>query len=145
MTDPASIHGGTSAELEERGVVPAGCATGRRFAIVNVWRSIDCERPITTLPLAMLDAATVRPEQCFRYALVNAESDPPLAGYANSVGHDAEHRWYYFDRMRSDEALLLYTFDGTASPPRFVFHSAVDTGGGGPPRKSIEVRCLAVF
>ena len=49
------------------------------------------------------------------------------------------------DRMVADEALLLYTYDGTASPPRFVFHTAVDTGRDGPPRRSIEVRCLAIF
>ena len=47
--------------------------------------------------------------------------------------------------MVADEALLLYTFDGAASPPRFVFHTAVDTGGDGTPRKSTEVRCLGVI
>lgn len=135
------------AELEELQVVPAGRAAGRRFAIVNVWRSIDAVQPITSLPLAMLDAATVQPEECFRYALVNAEAEPPLAGYANSVGHSDAHRWYYYDKMVADEALLLYTYDGNTSPPRFVFHTAVDTGGGEdrPPRRSIEVRCLAIF
>ena len=133
------------AELEERGVVPPGCATGRRFAVVNVWRSIDGAHPVMSLPLAMLDAATVRLEDCFRYALVNAEHEPPLAGFTNNVGHSMAHRWYYYDRMVADEALLLYTYDGTASPPRFVFHTAVDTGRDGPPRRSIEVRCLAIF
>ena len=53
--------------------------------------------------------------------------------------------------MRHEEALLFYTYDGTAPlAPRFVFHTALgDTGGGGeaaaPPRRSIECRCLALF
>ena len=54
--------------------------------------------------------------------------------------------------MRHEEALLFYTYDGTAplEGPRFVFHTALgDTGGGGeaaaPPRRSIECRCLVLF
>ena len=54
-------------ELEATGVVPEGHAANRRWSIVNVWRSI-AEQPVQTLPLAVLDAATVVADDCFSCA-----------------------------------------------------------------------------
>jgi len=134
-------------ELEDAGVVPAGIgASGRPWSIVNVWRNIDTQ-PIQSLPLAVLDAATVAVEDTFTYALVVAEADPPLVGMNNGVSFSEQHAWYHYPSMTRDEALLFYTYDGTYSPPRFVFHCAFDDGRGSkaPPRQSIECRCLALF
>ena len=135
-------------ELEEAGLVPAGLVGGRRWAIVNVWRSLDAEGPITEKPLAVLDASTVAADETFTYALVH-EDQPPLVGYNNSVAVSPAHEWFYFSGMRADEALLFFTFDGSTSPARFVFHSAIDLDGAGAarprPRRSIECRCLAVW
>ena len=76
----------------------------------------------------------------------------PLRGASPQVGFSERHAWYYYPHMRHEEALLFYTYDGTAplEGPRFVFHTALgDTGGGGeaaaPPRRSIECRCLVLF
>ena len=59
------------------------------------------------------------------------------------------HRWYYYPRLRADEALLIKTYDsledGTA---RFSAHTAFDdptAAAGAPPRESIEVRALVFF
>ena len=134
-------------ELEDMGIVPAGTgASGRAWSIINVWRNIDSQ-PIQSLPLAVLDAATVDAETTFTYALVVDEMDPPLVGMNNGVSFSEQHGWYHYPRMTRDEALMFYTFDGTHSPPRFVFHCAFDDGHGAmaPPRKSIECRCLVLF
>ena len=143
-------------QLEEEGVVPAGLAAGRPWSVVNVWRSIDEVHPVQSLPLAVLDASTVSADDTFTYALVMNEVSPPLVGFNNGVGFCEEHRWYYYSQMTHDEALLFYTYDGTfqSAQPRFVFHTAIDTGTGtgtgagtghAVPRKSIECRCLAIF
>jgi len=134
-------------ELEETGIIQEGAADGRRWSIINVWRNMDASEPITALPLAVLDAATVRAEETFTYALV-VEGDEPLVGFNNGVSHSEAHDWYYYPGMTRDEALLFYTFDGQCSPPRFVFHTAFHNDAAppnAPPRRSIECRCLALF
>lgn len=139
-------------ELEAAGLVPRGVAEGRRWAIINVWRSLD-DLPIEEKPLAVLDAATVAHADMFTYALIN-EGPPALVGFNNSVGFSPTHKWFYFSKMEADEALLFYTYDGSSAPPRFVFHSAIDVqaddakaeqGSSVRPRRSIECRCLAVW
>ena len=130
----------------DAGVVPAGIgASGRTWSIINVWRNIDAQ-PIQSLPLAVLDTSSVDVDDTFTYALVVAEAEPPLVGMNNGVSFNEQHRWFHYPKMTKDEALLFYTFDGTHSPPRFVFHCAFDDGTTAPPpRKSIECRCLALF
>lgn len=137
-------------QLEESGHVPKGIAAGRRWSVVNVWRSIDTKRPVQALPLAVLDASTVSADDTFTYALVMNEATPPLVGFNNGVSFSKEHSWYYYSAMQHEEALLFYTYDGSfqTSKPRFVFHSAVTDPSSppdAPPRKSIECRCLAIF
>lgn len=134
------------ADLEAGGLVPPG--TGRkRWSIVNVWRSMS-SRPIEERPLAMLDARTVDQASLWSYSLVHEQTAE--VGTNNSVAYADSHRWYYYPKQTIDEALVFYTFDGTAAgAPRFVFHTAFDPPHDGPvpppPRMSIEARCLAVF
>ena len=139
-------------ELVDAGVVSRDVLSAeQRWSIVNVWRNTDPERPVLSTPLAVLDASTVAHEEMFSYALVNEETSPPLVGFNNGVGFSQAHAWYYYSRMAHDEALLLYTYDGSGgADPRFVFHSAFDleeeeVKGSPPPRQSIECRCLALF
>ena len=137
-------------ELEELGVLPAGSAAGRRWSIINVWRSTDVERPVQRLPLAVLDASTVAADDTFTYALVlDDDATGPLVGFNNGVSYRESHAWWYYSGMTHEEALLFYTYDGSfeTDTPRFVFHSAIDTGAPeeAPPRRSIECRCLAIF
>eukprot|EP00746_Dinoflagellata_sp_MGD_P022278 gnl/MRDRNA2_/MRDRNA2_152098_c0_seq1.p1 gnl/MRDRNA2_/MRDRNA2_152098_c0~~gnl/MRDRNA2_/MRDRNA2_152098_c0_seq1.p1 ORF type:complete len:317 (-),score=47.42 gnl/MRDRNA2_/MRDRNA2_152098_c0_seq1:78-1028(-) len=135
-------------ELEQSGVVPVGAAAGRRWSIVNVWRSIDTENPVQSLPLAVLDASTVQTDSMFSYALVMAEADPPLVGFNNGVTFHEKHSWNYYSQMTHDEALIFYTYDGASSPTRFVFHTAFrpeEIDEAALPRKSLECRCLAIF
>ena len=73
---------------------------GRRFAIVNLWRSF-VDAPVLDLPLTMCDCNTVSKDDYtaveFRY------SDRTFETY---VGHHSDgQRWYYFPEMTKDEVL----------------------------------------
>ena len=55
---------------------------------------------------------------------------------------------FYYPRMVPDEALLFKVFDSEKDVPRFVFHTAFDDPTApvdAPPRKSIEVRTIALW
>jgi len=115
----------------------------RRFAIIQVWRAIN--QPIQSNPLAIADARSLAPED-----LIRAERRyPNRVGETYRVGYNPQHRWFYFPRMRRDEALVCKVYesakDGRA---RFTAHSSFDdptTPPGAPPRQSIEARTLAFF
>jgi len=115
----------------------------RRFAIINVWRSIA--GPVYNNPLVLCDAATVRPED-----LVSVERRAEdRIGELQVALHNPEHCWYDFPEMRMDEALLFKTYDSeTDGRARFTIHSSFagpDAPEDAPPRESIETRCLLFF
>ena len=115
----------------------------RRFAIVNVWRSIA--GPVLNHPLVLCDATTVRAED-----LVSMERRAEeRIGELQVALHHPEQRWYYFPAMRMDEALLFKTFDSaTDGRARFTIHSSFADPTAPPdalPRQSIETRCLVFF
>ncbi|HMG60079.1 MAG TPA: CmcJ/NvfI family oxidoreductase [Burkholderiales bacterium] len=115
----------------------------RRFAIIQVWRAIN--QPIQSNPLAIADARSLLPAD-----LIRAERRyPHRVGETYRIGYNPDHRWFYFPRMRRDEALVFKVFesakDGRA---RFTAHSSFNdpnTPEGAPPRQSIEARTLAFF
>ena len=148
--------------LLDAGAVEEAIGNGR-FAIVNVWRSIARE-PVATRPLALCDAASVRPGELVVFEI----------HYADRIGenyfakHDPRHRWVYWSGMTRDEALLIKQWDSEGElarsggaradadlsagagdrPCTFSFHSAFEDPGtppDAPDRWSIEVRCAALF
>ena len=114
-----------------------------RFAIVNVWRSIGA--PIETTPLAIADAQSIASEDLIATDLVL----PDRTGEIYHVAHDPNHRWFYFPKMRRDEALLLKCYDSaTDGRARFTAHTAFDNPTAPDDaalRESIEVRTLISF
>jgi len=115
----------------------------RRFAIVNVWRSIA--GPVLNHPLVLCDSATVAPED-----LVSVERHAEdRIGELQVALYSPEHRWYYFPQMQMDEALLFKTFDSeTDGRARFTIHTSFedpDAPADAPPRESIETRCMLFF
>ncbi len=115
----------------------------RRFAIVNVWRSIA--GPVYNFPLALCDASTVTSDN-----LVSVERRAEeRIGELQVALHDSGQRWYYFPEMQMDEALLIKTFDSeTDGRARFTVHSSFedpDAAADAAPRESIETRCLVFF
>lgn len=114
-----------------------------RFAVVNVWRSIGA--PVETTPLAIADAQSVAAEDFVATDLVY----PDRTGEIYQVAYRPEHRWFYFPKMRRDEALLLKCYDSaTDGRARFTAHTAFDdptAPDDAPPRESIEVRTLISY
>jgi hypothetical protein len=115
----------------------------KRFAIVNVWRSIA--GPVYNHPLALCDAATVGPDELVS---VERRADERI-GEIQVALHAPGQRWYYFPEMQMHEALLFKTFDSeTDGRARFTVHSSFedpDARVDAPPRESIETRCLVFF
>ena len=137
---------------------------GRRFAIVNLWRSIDPTNPIVDMPLTMCDSRTATADDYvaieFRY------TDRMFETYMG--GHSPNQRWYYFPEMGPNEAVLLKTYDSQGvlwrDQPDFdsvhhteeptvevssTLHSAVKDprleGKEYAKRRSIEVRTIVFY
>ena len=134
-----------SALRRVRDVVPAEDVERllrHRIAEVNVWRPI--RGPLQTMPLAVLDATSLRPRDLVACDLIY----PDRVGEIYYVAHRPQHRWYYFPEMHRDEALLLKCFDTDTSLTRFGAHAAFPhpkNPANVPPRESVEARTFAFF
>src|SRR5262245_17406870 len=115
----------------------------RRFAIIQVWRAIN--QPIESNPLAIADAKSVVAEDL----LIAERRYPNRVGQTYRLKHNPAHRWFYFPRMRRDEALVFKVYDSEKDGrARFTPHTSFDdptTPPGAPPRQSIEARALVFF
>jgi len=124
----------------------------RRFALVNVWRSMN--EPIEQWPVALCDARSVNDDLMLtivRSAPHRAEPsfEYDRASETRHASYDANHRWFYFPRMTRNEVLLFKNYDtlqdGTA---RYALHSAFEDPNSPPdpaPRESIESRAFVFF
>ncbi len=118
-------------------------AGGARIVQVNVWRPI--RGPVRRAPLALADAASVRPE-----ALVATDQVfPERVGEIYHLAHEAGQRWFYAPDMTRDEVLLIKGWDSLDDGrARFTPHSAFtppQQRSDAPPRESIEIRTFAVI
>lgn len=146
------------ASLLDGADVDRALSTGR-FQIVNLWRNIANE-PVATHPLALCDAATVRPDDLVVFEI----------HYSDRIGENYYakpsdgHRWHFFSDLTRGEALLIKQWDSDGQlarskgaladaanpdmPCTFSFHSAFEDTTqppDAPDRWSIEVRCVALF
>jgi hypothetical protein len=114
-----------------------------RFAIVQVWRPI--RHPVETHPLAICDAASVSPSDF----IISERRYPGRIGQTYAIKYNPAHQWYWFPRMRRDEALIFKVFDSEKDGrARWTAHTAFDDPTTPPdarPRESIEIRTLAFF
>jgi hypothetical protein len=121
----------------------AGKLLERRFAIIQVWRAIN--RPIEANPLAVADASSV----AFEDFLLAERRYPNRVGQTYRLMYSPNHRWFYFPRMRRDEALVFKVFDSSNDGrARFTPHTSFDDPASAPdavPRQSIEARALVFF
>jgi hypothetical protein len=115
----------------------------RRFAIIQVWRAIN--QPIAANPLALADARSVDPADL----LIAERRYPHRVGQTYRLKYNPAHRWFYFPRLRRDEAIVFKVYDSALDGrARFTPHTSfVDpsTPADAPPRQSIEARALAFF
>jgi hypothetical protein len=115
----------------------------RRFAIIQVWRPIH--NPVETFPLAIADAQSLAPDDL----VVSERRYPTRVGQTYAITYNPRHQWYWFPRMRRDEAIVFKVYesvkDGRA---RWTAHTAIEDPTSPPnarPRESIEIRTLAFF
>jgi hypothetical protein len=121
----------------------AAWALKRRFAIVNVWRSIN--GPVVDTPLAFADARTVEDADWIATDL----KYPDRTGEVYRVAFNPDHGWFYVPNLQPDEILLLKTFDSaTDGRARYMPHTAFAdpaTVPGTEKRASIESRVLVFW
>jgi hypothetical protein len=115
----------------------------RRFAIIQVWRPI--KHPVETFPLAICDARTLSPDNL----VISERRYPNRVGQTYAITFDPAHVWYWFPRMRREEALVFKVYDSLKDGrARWTAHTAFDdptTPPNARPRESIEIRTLAFF
>jgi hypothetical protein len=115
----------------------------RRFAIIQVWRPI--QYPVETFPLAICDARSLS----LKDLVISERIYPNRVGQTYAITHNPNHLWYWFPRMRREEALVFKVFDSvTDGRARWTAHTAFEDPTSSPdarPRESIEIRTLAFF
>ncbi len=115
----------------------------RRFAIIQVWRPI--RHPVESTPLAIADARTV----AFDDFVISERRYPNRIGQTYAITYNPAHQWYWFPRMRRDEALVFKVYDSAKDGrARWTAHTAFDdptSPANARPRESIEIRTLAFF
>ena len=115
----------------------------RRFAIVQVWRPI--RHPVETFPLGICDARSLSPDDL----VISERRYPNRVGQTYAITYNPKHRWYWFPRMRRDEALVFKVYDSLKDGrARWTAHTAFEDPTSPPnarPRESIEIRTLAFF
>ncbi|KAI3553816.1 GA4 desaturase [Colletotrichum abscissum] len=122
--------------------------TKTRWGIINVWHPLKL---VQREPLAVCDARSVEESDLRPVTTRIVLGKPP-----NTINKDNEqwhmvaspqHKWYYASNMTPDEALLIKIFDTKLDGrARRVPHTAIQTPKDvGPPRESIEIRCLVFW
>jgi hypothetical protein len=115
----------------------------RRFAIIQVWRAI--RNPIERDPLAIADARSLAEKD-----FIAAERRfPDRVGEIYQFAYNPGHRWFYFPRMRRNEALVFKVYDSAKDGrARWGAHASFEDPSTPPnagPRESIEIRAFAFF
>ncbi|KAL8293369.1 hypothetical protein RQP46_000070 [Phenoliferia psychrophenolica] len=117
-------------------------ASGRRLAVVNVWRPLI--GPVVDSPLAVCDAKTASQED------IHLTTD--FYGEGSFITFAERQKWYYVKDQMPDEVLLFRCFDSTIGPGQsgVTPHSALmDRERMGTEkyecRQSIEVRCAVEY
>lgn len=117
----------------------------RRSASYNVWR---CFSPAPQdVPLALCDAGSVAAEDLLVADAIFDPPDRPEWSFESwIVAHNPVHRWYWYPDLTRDEAIVFKSSDSQFANP--IPHVAFDHPAAGPgrhPRKSIEMRALALW
>ncbi len=121
----------------------AGALLAKRFAIVNVWRSIGGtieEWPLAVCTWDSVDDAHLHTVERRAYNRV---------GQTRHASHDPGNNWFYFPKMTPDEALLIKNYDTeTDGRARYALHASFDDPTApkdAAPRESLETRVFAFF
>ncbi len=115
----------------------------KRFAIVNVWRSVT--GTVEEWPLALCDARSIDDS---RLHTVERRAYNRV-GQTRHASYDAGNLWYYFPRMNRDEAVLIKNYDTAEDGrARYALHTAFEDPTSRPdaaPRERLDTRALVFF
>ena len=103
-----------SAPQRVRDIVPdeAEALLKRRFAVVQVWRPI--KHPVESFPLAICDARSVSTDDL----VVSERRYQHRVGQTYAITYNPNHKWFWFPRMRREEAIVFKVFDSMQRWPR---------------------------
>jgi len=111
----------------------------KRFAIVNIWRSISGE--VRNHPMALCDAQSVLETDLVPVTRQAADR----TGELQLAHYNELHQWYYYPKMTADEILVFKTYDSaTDGTTRYTLHTSFDEGNS-LDRESIETRCFVFY
>jgi len=115
----------------------------RRFAIVNVWRSVA--GPVYRSPVALCDGSSVAEGD----VIVVERRGVDRIGQICRITFNESHRWFYYPQLAPGEVVLIKTHDsGGNGRCRFAPHASFENPAAppeSPPRESIEARVFAFF
>jgi hypothetical protein len=81
--------------------------------------------------------------------IISERRYPNRVGQTYAIVYNPSHKWFFFPRMRPDEAIVFKVYDSLKDGrARFTAHTAFDDPSSPPnarPRESIEIRTLAFF
>jgi len=125
----------------------------KRFAIINVWRSIN--GTIEEWPLAVCDSRTVNDRLMIATLRHAPHREEPSFEYSrqsetNHACYDSNHKWFYFSKMTQNEILIFKNYDTLkdGKTARYTLHTAFKdpTSPVNPsPRETIESRVIIFF
>ena len=134
-----------SAPQRVRDVLPdeAEALLAHRFAIVQVWRPI--RGPVESAPFAICDGGTVSAGDL----VVSERRSADRVGQTYAIKFNPDHEWYWYPRMRREEAVVFKVFDSLKDGrARWTAHTSFTDPTAGPDaaaRESIEIRTMAFF
>jgi hypothetical protein len=134
-----------SAPQRVRDILPdeAAALLKRRFAVIQVWRPIRL--PVESFPLAICDARSVSDDDL----VISERRYQHRVGQTYAITFNPNHKWFWFPRMRREEAIVFKVFDSEKDGrARWTAHTAFEDPTSPPnarPRESIEIRTLAFF
>jgi len=138
----------------------------RRFALINVWRNIQGDKPVRQYPLACVDAATVKFGDLRTFQIHYSDRIGENYFACHNIDDDDNgpgHEWWYYPEMTMEEALLIKQWDSLGdlakgldrdhiqgSISTMSLHSSfldvsMNLDETQWERESIEVRCVVIW
>jgi hypothetical protein len=124
--------------LDSAKVDPKQCT----FVWYNVWQPI--EREVQQNPLTLIDASTLDRSDVVEYTYTASN----IEGVASMPVYREDHRFYYFPRMQTDEAIVFKQLDPRPGYAYCTPHTSFDDPTASEDaigRRSIELRAVGVF
>ena len=112
------------------------------YAWFNTWQPFD--NVAAHNPLAFIDWESLPEDDVIDYFYTGRNRDSLVAAPV----YNSDHKWCFFPNMTPEEILVFKQMDGRSDRSVYCPHTSFDNKDApadAPPRRSIEMRMLAVF